>query len=269
MMNPWLKRTAISLCLVTALAAPALAAETAPVTGVHLISAPVAVIQSSQVPSAVTVNGKTLSFDQGPAVVDGVLMVPLRAIAEAAGGMVTWAGEIHMVHVQMPDRTIMIRMSQSEAEMHQNGVTYPDRNRVAMAKAPVILGDRTMVSADALTSVFGFRVQSGADGTLALTAPGFPQQPKVTVPVDPEVARNNQLQVDGGHSPYLLSPAMVAMSYLGSQGISGDVDTFTLSFSTSTHAVVNIPSGPISRVYVQKLGRQDETGIWSVVGYDF
>ncbi|MDB4895754.1 MAG: hypothetical protein JWN15_2016, partial [Firmicutes bacterium] len=33
-----------------------------------------------------TVDGKTVTFDQGPVMVDGVLFVPVRAIAEAAGG---------------------------------------------------------------------------------------------------------------------------------------------------------------------------------------
>jgi len=99
-------------------------------------------------------------------------------------------------------------------------------------------------------------------------AAGFPQEPAVVVEVDMVVEENNQRQVDGGHSPYLLDPTMVTMSFLGAQGIAGDMDAFTISFSSGTHAVVEVPSGPISRVYVQRLIRQDETGIWTVVGYD-
>lgn len=97
---------------------------------------------------------------------------------------------------------------------------------------------------------------------------GFPQKPKVQVAVDLEVARNNQLQVDGGHSPYQLDPTMVTMSYLGAQGIAGDMDALTLVSSTGTHAVVDVPGGPISRVYLERLVRQDASGIWTVVGYD-
>lgn len=97
---------------------------------------------------------------------------------------------------------------------------------------------------------------------------GFPQEPAVAVEVDMTVEENNQRQVDGGHSPYLLDPIMVAMSFLGSQGIAGDMDAFAVSFSSGTHAVVEVPAGPISRVYVQRLVRQNETGIWTVVGYD-
>lgn len=209
-MHTWIKRTALALCLITALAAPAAAADAPPETGVHLISAPVETVLLNQVPSAVTVNGKTVAFDQGPAMVDGVLMVPVRAIAEAAGGVVTWAGEIRMVHVDMPDRTTLIRLDQKEAEMHLHGVTYPDRNRIAMAKQPVILNDRTLVSADALTAIFGFRVETGPDGSLQLTAPPAPPA-SVDSAVSSTAEQGSISQVKTGDSPsILLSGASMA-----------------------------------------------------------
>lgn len=106
------------------------------------------------------------------------------------------------------------------------------------------------------------------DLTMPDPTAGFPQEPAIAVEVDMAVEENSQRQVDGGHSPYLLDPTMVTMSFLGAQGIAGDMDAFTVAFSNGTHAVVEVPSGPISRVYVQRLVRQDETGIWTVVGYD-
>ncbi|HEY3364937.1 MAG TPA: stalk domain-containing protein [Symbiobacteriaceae bacterium] len=166
-MYPWITRTGAALCLLTALATPAWAAG--PATGRPapvLISAPAP--RQDQAPAAVTVNGTAVAFDQGPAVVDGVLMVPLRFIAEAAGGQVTWEAETRTVHVRMPDRTIMVQIGEAKAEMNQDGVAYFARNLIAMEKAPILLRGRTLISADALTSIFGFGMNPGPDGTLSL-----------------------------------------------------------------------------------------------------
>lgn len=196
-MNPWMKRTAVSLSLLTVLAAPALASEPAIVTDarlisapadspaftdVHLISAPADAPAITDVhlisapvdltlPAVVTVNGKPVTFDQKPVLLDGGLMVPVRAVAEAAGGEVTWDEGIQLVHIRMPDRTIIIRLGNAKAEMHEDGVNYFDRNLIAMEKAPVIMGARTLVSADALSTIFGFQIGAAQDGTLALASP--------------------------------------------------------------------------------------------------
>jgi hypothetical protein len=56
------------------------------------------------------------------------------------------------------------------------------------------------------------------------------------------------------------------------QGIVGEPkigpESFTLAINNGIEAIVEVSQGPISRVYLQRLMRQDETGIWSVVGYD-
>jgi hypothetical protein len=163
-----IKRMALSLSLVASLCTPVWAAGA---SDAKVISAPVVSISLNQVPTAVTVDGKPVTFDQGPVMLEGVLYVPVRAIAAAGGGEVTWDSGIQLVHIRMPERTIMIGLSQMEAEMHQDGVTYLDRNFVAMGKMPVILAGRTLVSADALSSLFGFQVRTGDGGTLALTSP--------------------------------------------------------------------------------------------------
>ncbi len=60
----------------------------------RLISLPATLLQEVQAgrarPVAVAVNGKAVAFDQLPVVSDGVLLVPLRAVVEAAGGQVQW-----------------------------------------------------------------------------------------------------------------------------------------------------------------------------------
>lgn len=147
-------------------------------------AAPV-IAPAPQVPTAVTVGGKPVTFDQGPALLDGVLMLPVRAIAEAGGGKVSWDGETQTVQIRMPDRSITLQIGNARAEMNQDGVVYLTRNLIAMAKAPTLLQDRTMISADALNAVFGFQLSTAADGTLALIPAAKVAAPQGTAPASP------------------------------------------------------------------------------------
>jgi hypothetical protein len=68
----------------------------------------------------------------------------------------------------------------------------------------------------------------------------------------------------------------VALTFVNLQvtpeGIQGepqiDMPSFRLATNNSEEAVVEVDEGPIERVYLKRLVRQDETGIWTVVGYD-
>lgn len=101
-------------------------------------------------------------------------------------------------------------------------------------------------------------------------------QAEVKVPVDMEMVTNNQKQVDSGSSPWQLDPVHVAFTFVNLQvtpaGMQGepaiDMDAFDLISSGTAEAVVAVKEGPIERVYLKRLLRQDETGIWTVVGYD-
>lgn len=58
------------------------------------------------------------------------------------------------------------------------------------------------------------------------------------------------------------------------EGITGDYpvqyESFKVSSNSGTAAVVDITDSksPVARVYLKKVVRQDQTGIWTVVGYD-
>lgn len=41
----------------------------------------------------------------------------------------------------------------------------------------------------------------------------------------------------------------------------------TLRSNNGLVSVIAVESGPVQRLYLKRLVRQDETGIWSVVGY--
>lgn len=107
---------------------------------------------------------------------------------------------------------------------------------------------------------------------------GFPQKPQVAVEVDIEMVEREQKQVDEGHSPWQLSPFAVTQTFVGLQispdGINGDfpVDTedMKVAYETNEEIIIEVSGDktPVSRVYLKRLVRQDENGIWTVVGYD-
>jgi hypothetical protein len=208
-MYPSIKRTALSLCLAASIATPVWAGDAAPTQAPHVILVPVAAAEQVKVPSKVTVDGKTVTFDQGPVMVDGVLFVPVRAIGEAAGAVVTWDEAIRLTHVRMPERTIMIRFEHQEAEMHEDGVYYLTRNLVPMKRMPLMMGGRTLVSADALTNIFGFQATSQDDGTLALTSPSKPAAAPAAPAVDVERGSVSRWESDD-HKRFLLAGAPMA-----------------------------------------------------------
>ena len=99
---------------------------------------------------------------------------------------------------------------------------------------------------------------------------------KVKVPVNMEIVEASQKQVDSGSSPWQLDPLQVAHTFVNLQvtpeGIQGEpqiqMPSFKLVTNNSVEAVVEVDEGPVQRVYLKRLVRQDETGIWTVVGYD-
>ena len=106
----------------------------------------------------------------------------------------------------------------------------------------------------------------------------LPQKPQVLVEVDMEVVKRDQKQVDEGHSPWQLSPLAVVQTFVGLQispdGIQGDfpVDTEDMEIIYETNEVTIVEIGgektPIAKVFLKRLVRQDDDGIWTVVGYD-
>jgi|GEM_PF-2004766 len=106
-------------------------------------------------PAEVVINGKKVDAAQEPILVDGVLMLPLRAVVEAAGGSVEWNGKERMVIATMPDRMAYFWIDKNEAEMNENNVRYIRQNLLPMERATVLVNGRTYISADAITQILG------------------------------------------------------------------------------------------------------------------
>lgn len=102
--------------------------------------------------------------------------------------------------------------------------------------------------------------------------------PEVPVKVDMDVERANQISVDSGSSPWRLDPIFVAQVFVSLQispdGIFGDYpidyDDFVIAKNLGNKIIIDVHSEKtnIRKVYLERLIRQDETGIWTVIGYD-
>lgn len=118
--------------------------------------------------------------------------------------------------------------------------------------------------------------QIAADLTIPNSDQDLVSKAQVKVSVDKEIVEADQKQVDRGSSPWQLDPLQVSLTFVNlkvtPEGIQGEpeipMSSFKLAINNSAEAVVEVADGPIERVYLKRLVRQDETGIWSVVGYD-
>ncbi|HWT73381.1 MAG TPA: hypothetical protein VN258_01460 [Mobilitalea sp.] len=103
-------------------------------------------------------------------------------------------------------------------------------------------------------------------------------EPQIKVDVDLVAEENEQESVDAGHSPWKLDPVFVTQVFasllLSPEGIVGDYpiayNNIEIIKNNGTDAVAEIKDDKsiAKYVYLKRLERQVETGIWSVVGYD-
>ncbi|WP_202707990.1 LolA family protein [Sporosalibacterium faouarense] len=102
--------------------------------------------------------------------------------------------------------------------------------------------------------------------------------PQVEIPVDLEVEEATQRSVDSGSSPWKLDPVYVVQVFISleisPEGITGEYpikkEDLKIIQNNGKDAIVEVSGDvtPIEKVYLQKVVRQDATGIWTVIGYD-
>ena len=107
---------------------------------------------------------------------------------------------------------------------------------------------------------------------------GASYEPEVRVEVDLEAEKAQQLAADSGSSPWRLDPVFTAQVFVSLQispeGITGDYpvdyEDFVIAHSDGRRMKLDVLSDKtdIKAVYLERLIRQNETGIWTVVGYD-
>jgi len=102
--------------------------------------------------------------------------------------------------------------------------------------------------------------------------------PKIIVDVNMEIEKAKQIAADSGSSPWNLDPVYVAQVFisleLSPEGIIGDYpinyDDLVIVENDGINVKIdaNSKKDDIKTVYLKRLIRQDDTGIWTVVGYD-
>lgn len=100
----------------------------------------------------------------------------------------------------------------------------------------------------------------------------------VQVAYDIQTVREEQKSVDEGHSPWKLDPVFVTQVFvslkISPNGIQGDypirTEELKLVEMSNRDAVVQVSSSktPIKFVYLKRLVRKDDTGIWTVTAYE-
>ena len=98
----------------------------------------------------VLVNGIELQFDQPPIIQDGRTLVPLRAIFEALGAVVSWDGATGTATAARNDTIISIQIGTNE--MYKNGAA------VLVDVPAQIFNGRTLVPARVIAESFGATV---------------------------------------------------------------------------------------------------------------
>ncbi|MCP1146340.1 hypothetical protein [Lysinibacillus endophyticus] len=103
--------------------------------------------------------------------------------------------------------------------------------------------------------------------------------PQVEVPYNIEIEQRDQKSVDKGHSPWRLDPLFTTQVFVSLQispdGIKGEYpieeENLKLVYSSDDVSIVEVNDEDtnITTVYLKRLVRQDESGIWTVVGYDY
>lgn len=99
----------------------------------------------------VMVNGEAVEFDRAPEMQDGTAMIPFRFVAEKLGAVVAWDGETRTVFSSVGE--ILSAMQIGNSNIFVNG------EAAAVENAPVIIVDRTLVSAEVLQKALGAAVE--------------------------------------------------------------------------------------------------------------
>ncbi len=99
---------------------------------------------------AVVVLGEEVEFDRTPLIEDETLYIPLRFVAEKLGATVAWDGETKSVFVSVEG--ILSSLQIGNDLIFSNGTEYTP------AKAPVLVENRTLVTADVVERMLGVKV---------------------------------------------------------------------------------------------------------------
>lgn len=138
----------------------------------------------------VTVDGKAVSLDVQPMILGGVLMVPVRPVAEALGGQVTWNQDKLTESITTGSTTVNLTVGKSTADV--NG------HEVPLGMAVGLQGNQVLVPAGFLLAVYGQRVNIASAGLKDPTAMALLDKALTAIPTQVDLQLDHQITVDAG-----------------------------------------------------------------------
>ena len=99
----------------------------------------------------VILDGKTISFDVQPQIINDRTMVPLRAIFEAIGASVDWNGNTKTISAYKVNTAISLTIN--------SNTMWVDFTQITLDVSPCIINDRTLVPLRAISEAFGTEVE--------------------------------------------------------------------------------------------------------------
>jgi len=148
----------------------------------------------------VFLNGKQLTFDQEPVLVENRILVPLRIIAESLGATVEWTGLRPQVTVQKGDTVIGLNIGSNEGFTNSRQIFF-------LEQPPVLVNGRTMVPLRFLAETLGAKVDWDEKSRIVSISDGDFMKSDF-----PEVTENGQGK-PGADKYYKLYDLMVGPNY--------------------------------------------------------
>ena len=106
---------------------------------------------------SVIVDGDTILFDQPPVLIEGRVMVPIRAIAEKMGDQVLWSTEDQSTLVIHADKMVVFKNNITHITV-ASGYAMEDWETYHTDVPPQIVGDRTLTPVRAIAECLGATV---------------------------------------------------------------------------------------------------------------
>lgn len=118
---------------------------------IMIFSAGICFAQDAESAIKVMIGNKEITFDQGPVLIDGEPMIPMRAVFEEFGAFVGWDDDTQTATAIKDDTVIMIQID--------NEKMFTQSASVELSAPAVLMNDRTLISLDAVEAAFDCDVQ--------------------------------------------------------------------------------------------------------------
>lgn len=105
-------------------------------------------VSAESTPITLSINGTAVECDVPPQMVEGQVLVPLRAILESADGKIlTWDESTSTVHASVNGKIVSLQIGSTKL--------FISNDVLVMEIPPMIIGDRTMVSLFTIANCLG------------------------------------------------------------------------------------------------------------------